>query len=397
MSDVKISNRAMILNQIKSSPKSRKDIAEKLKLTPAAITMLVGELMDQGCIRESGRVDESGRVGRRKVFIELNKEYRYVIGINIEGKRLNIGLGNLSYEIMASISESIDNMDPEQVIKLIIKLVQRLQRENRIDREKLLGIGVGIVGKVDTKRGISKHAYGLWDEEVSIKVMLEETLGIPVVVENNVRALALAEMELTPHKKISNMVFLKLGPGIGSAVILENEIYKGAHDDAGELGHMTIDLEGKQCQCGQRGCLETMGSVASLLADIRDEYKAEKYPLLSANIRHDLSRLNETALIEAYLEGDSGVVAKIERMMVYLTAGIMNSIKLYDPHRLVLYSEMFNEPVLYKRLMKEISKRQGSDSIESMIEPSNLLAPKCVGGVVLCANRLFYNRGAMIE
>ncbi len=99
MSDVKVSNRSMILNQVKSRPKSRKDIAAKLHLTPAAITVLVNELMDEGCIKESGMVEEPGRVGRKKVFVELDASYRYVVGINIEGKTMTIGIGNLKSEI----------------------------------------------------------------------------------------------------------------------------------------------------------------------------------------------------------------------------------------------------------------------------------------------------------
>ncbi len=396
MSDVKISNRAMILNQVKGSPKSRKDIAEKLNLTPAAITMLVNELIEQGCVRESGHVDEPVRVGRKKVFIELNKDYRYVIGVNIEGKHVNIGIGNLQYEVMASISESISGLSPEQVVKMIVRQINRLLHENHIELSQCLGIGVGIVGKVDTKKGISKHAYGIWDVEVPIADMLEKAFDMPVLVENNVRALALAEMELTMHRKISNLVFMKLGPGIGSAVIIDNEIYTGAHSDAGEIGHMMIDLDGRQCQCGLVGCLETVASITCLIEDIKQDFTNEAYPILSKLMNEDIDLLNEGLIIEAYLAGDQKVVDKTDAMLVYLSVGIINSIKFYDPHKLVLYSEMFNEPILYKKLLTEIAKHQIEESLESLIESSNLIAPKCVGGVVLSAKKLFFSKGAMV-
>lgn len=396
MSDVKISNRAMILNQVKGSPKSRKDIAEKLNLTPAAITMLVNELIEQGCVRESGHVDEPVRVGRKKVFIELNKDYRYVIGVNIEGKHVNIGIGNLQYEVMASISESISGLSPEQVMKMIVRQINRLLHENHIELSQCLGIGVGIVGKVDTKKGTSKHAYGIWDVEVPIADMLEKAFDMPVLVENNVRALALAEMELTMHRKISNLVFMKLGPGIGSAVIIDNEIYTGAHSDAGEIGHMMIDLDGRQCQCGLVGCLETVASITCLIEDIKQDFSNEAYPILSKLMNEDIDLLNEGLIIEAYLAGDQKVVDKTDAMLVYLSVGIINSIKFYDPHKLVLYSEMFNEPILYKKLLTEIAKHQIEESLESLIESSNLIAPKCVGGVVLSAKKLFFSKGAMV-
>ncbi len=397
MSDVKVSNRSMILNQVKSRPKSRKDIAAKLHLTPAAITVLVNELMDEGCIKESGMVEEPGRVGRKKVFIELDASYRYVVGINIEGKTMTIGIGNLKSEILTSVSEPIKDYSAEQVLDRCAETVDMLLNNLKIKRKKVLGIGVGIVGKVDTENGVSKHAYGIWDKPVAIGSVLEEKLKLPVVVENNVRALALAEMELTHHRKVSNMVFLKLGPGIGSAVILDKDIYKGANNDSGEIGHMITNLDGKKCQCGLVGCLETVASIQCILEEIKEECDSNNYLQLLTLVGDDKNKLKEKHLIEAYNLGDKDVVAKVNKLIRYLTVGIINSIKFYDPHKLVLYSEMFNDSVLYNRLMEEIASHKLEEKVDVRIESSNLDGPKCVGGIVLATKHLFYNKGAIID
>jgi len=395
MSDVKVSNRAQILGQVKKNPKSRKDIAEKLNLTPAAITLLVNELMEEGCIRESKHVEDAGRVGRKKVFIELNPTYRYMVGVNIEGKTMTIGIGNLKYEIKTFVSETIKGMSPNQVLDRCSETIEHLLKELKIKKSKVLGVGVGIVGKVDTVAGISRHAYGIWDEEVPIAQVLEQSLALPVVVENNVRALALAEMELSQHRKVSNMVFLKLGPGIGSAIILEKEIYKGASNDAGEIGHMITDPMGKKCQCGLVGCLETLASVQCLIEEIREEGSKELYPILMDLIDNDLNRLKEKHIIEAYLEDDAGVVKQVDKLIKYLTVGIINSMKFFDPHKLVLYSEMFNEHELFDRLMEEIGSHEMDGAVNVRIESSNLDKPKCIGGVVLASKLLFYNKGGL--
>jgi len=398
MSDVKISNRAMILNQVKFNPKSRKDIAEKLNLTPAAITMLVNELMEEGCIRENGMVEAaSGRAGRKKVYIELNPSYRYVAGVNIEGKTITIGIGNLRYEILEAVTESINGYSPEEVLESCAVAIESLIKKLKISFKNVLGVGVGIVGKVDTTRGISIHAYGIWDQEVKISEILSARLAMPVVVENNVRALALAEMELMQYRKVSNMVFLKLGPGIGSAIILEKEIYKGANSDAGEIGHMITNLDGKKCQCGLVGCLETVASVQCILEAIKKDYTRDNYPILRTLLNGDMTRLKEKDLINAYLQGDPDVVIKINKLIQYLTVGIINSIKFYDPHKLVLYSEMFNEPVLYQRLMREIGAHEQEGALEVRIESSHLESPRCVGGVVMGAQKLFFSKGAIID
>lgn len=397
MSDVKISNRGMILNQIKEQPKSRKDIAEKLKLTPAAITMLVNELIDEGCIQESGMVDEPGRVGRKKVFIELNKNYRYLVGINIEGKELTVGVGNLKCEVMASTQLDIYGMNPEQVLNVAAEAVRRVIIDSKVKEDKILGVGVGIVGKVDNKAGISRHAYGIWKEEVPIASILEDKLGLPVLVENNVRALALAEMALTVHRKISNMVFVKLGPGIGSAVILEKEIYKGANNNSGEIGHMITNLDGKVCRCGLVGCLETVASVRSVLDEIHGTDAPDKFTYLKSLNEGKLKGIKERHLIQAYLEKDEEIVALVDQLICYLTIGIINSMKFYDPHKLVLYSEMFNEPILFEKLLEQLKKHNPTKELEVCIETSHLKSPKCVGGIVLGARELFFNKGGMID
>ena len=397
MSDVKVSNRSMILNQVKYNPKSRKDIAEKLHLTPAAITVLMNELMEEGCIKESSMVEEPGRVGRKKVYLELDASYRYVVGVNIEGKTMTVGIGNIKSEVLTSVSEPIKGYTPDQVLDRCSETVEMLLKNLKIKKNKVLGIGVGIVGKVDTKNGVSKHAYGIWDTNVAVASILEEKLQLPVLVENNVRALALAEMELTHHKKVSNMVFLKLGPGIGSAVIIDKEIYNGANNDSGEIGHMITNLDGKKCQCGLVGCLETVASVQCILEEIRSGYNGSNYGQLMTLVGGDTNKLKEKHLIEAYNLGDKDVMAIVNKLVRYLTVGIINCIKFFDPHKLVLYSEMFNDPVLYKRLMDEIAYHEMDGQVDVRIESSNLDEPKCVGGIVLAAKHLFYNKGAIID
>lgn len=395
MSDVKMSNRGLILRQIKSNPKPRKDIAEKIKLTPAAVTILVNELIEQGCIRESGQVNEPSRVGRKKVFIELIKNYKYAIGINIEGKHMNICVGNLQAEVLDSVNIRISKLTPEQVLESAVKRVGELVKGLNIKHEQLLGVGVGIVGNVDTKRGISKHAYGLWDKEVEVENYLSEELDLPVVVENNVRALALAEMELTQHRNNRNMVFMKLGPGIGSAVILDNDIYKGSFNNSGELGHLVIDLNGQKCRCGQTGCLETVASIAALIRDINKDFSQERYPELYKEVSGDIENLAEEHIMAAYVAGDEEIIRMVNNLICFLSIGVINSIKFYDPNKIVIFSKMFQEPLFLGKLVKEIMAHDSIDNLEERIEPSRLEAQKSIGGLVLVVNELFYKIGAI--
>ncbi len=305
MSHVKVSNRALILNQLRVEPKSRKDIADKIKLTPAAVTILVNELMQEGCIIESNHVDDSGNVGRKKVYVKLNKDFRYTIGVNVEPKKVSVGIANLASEILEAYNFKIDkSVSTDDIMIKITKTCMDLLWNLNISKSDVLGVGVGIVGHVDSTNGISKHAYGLWKDEVDLEDKLSTALQLPVVVENNVRALALAEMELTAHKNIKNMVFFKYGPGIGSAVIINEEIYRGSFNNSGEIGHVIIDTTGKMCKCGQRGCLEAVASIESIIIDIQDDYNKDKYPIIHSIVGDDSDKIDEKIVINAYKRGE---------------------------------------------------------------------------------------------
>lgn len=393
MSDVKINNRTLILNQLKEGKKSRKDIAEKIKLTPASVTILVNEMIQDGCIRETGQMEETLRVGRKKVFIEINKHYKYAIGVNIEPGTLSIGISNLKLELVEYKDIDINGMSVDQVMKIIIETTMEMLWNMNISKNDVLGVGVGIVGIVDSKKGISKRAYGLWKTPVDIEGILSDGLKLPVVVENNVRALALAEMELTKNKDIENMVFIKYGPGIGSATITNKEIYKGTYNNAGELGHMIMDISGKECKCGQRGCLETVASTRAIIQDMKNAFSKEVLPILYKLVEGNKENIDEGAIMEAYKLGEVEIVKEINKVWEYLGIGMVNMIKLFDPYKIVIYGELFKDEEFLNKIVHEIEKYGNFDNITNRIQASILDNKRCIGGVVLVVTELFYKKG----
>jgi predicted NBD/HSP70 family sugar kinase len=202
-------------------------------------------------------------------------------------------------------------------------------------------------------------------------------------------------MELTLHRNIRNMVFMKLGPGIGSAIILDNDIYKGSFNNSGELGHMVIDGKGKKCRCGQIGCLETVASIASLIEDIRIDFTRDQYPKLYELVQGDIENITEEVLIQTYFDKEVKVVDKIDLLIYYLSIGIINSIKFYDPHKIVLYSKMFKDARFMEILIAEILRHDSIEDIEDRLEVSRLSSQKGIGGLVLVLNELFYKTGAI--
>lgn len=396
MSHVKINNRSLILKQLKVGPLSRKDIAERSGLTPAAVTILVNELIEQGCVQEAGHINEPGRVGRKKVVLELNNHYKHVVGVNIEGHQLSLAIGNITGDIEVSQELVIQSMKPDEVLSLVVEKTMEMIWNMNLTKKDILGLGVGIVGIVDKAHRKSIHAYGLWKEEVDIADRLTKELDLPVIVANNVRSLALAEIELTSHRKLRNLVFVKEGPGLGSAIILNKEIYPGSYNNSGEIGHMIVDIDGKPCRCGQKGCLETVASMGAVIDDIKNEYSQMAYPLLADVIHNDPKQISEEALIKAYHQGDKKVVQKLDAMFYYLSIGLVNVLKFYDPHKLVLYGKVFKDKEFIQILIDQLEARGDFDQLENRVEASSLTDSKAIGGLILVVTELFYKTGAAL-
>ncbi|WP_270564320.1 ROK family transcriptional regulator [Clostridium beijerinckii] len=402
MALIKQENRASILEALKNNgTMSRKDIASIVQLTPAAVTILVNDMIKDGIIKEAGELEEGDkRVGRKKILIDINYNYKYVLGINIEAEQINIGVSNISGDIIAETSWATDmdsEMKPEVFLKEIAdKCVNLFWKEN-ILKESILGVGVGIVGLVDNNTGVSKHAYGLWRQSVHVKGILENALEIPVVVDNNVRALAVAEMDYKSEQDISDMLFVKHGPGIGSAMIVGKKIHYGANNKAGEIGHAIMNLEGELCKCGKRGCLETVASKQAILKNIKAIFSMKETPLLYSKCNGSADDISLDKVFEAAFSGGDRERKILRQVAVNMAMAISNAVSLYDPQQVILYGKTFwyeqflNE---FKCIIKEMIL---VEDLDGFITISKLnYKENYIGGIALAIRKFFFDVGGTL-
>lgn len=375
MSDLKVNNRRHILELLQKENLSRKDIAAKLQLTPAAVTILTNEMIREGWLIESGEKSSDASVGRKKIMLMINKNTKYVLGIHLEPGQYQIGIANLAFETIGHEVGVFEVTDIDVLMDKVMKACVNLLWKYEVLKSDLIGIGIGVVGAVD--HGVSRHAYGLWDQSVPIREIIEAEFGIPVFVENNVRALAEAELQLIEHDH-ANMVFIKYGPGIGAAMMVNDNLYYGSHNLAGEIGHFVVDPGGAVCTCGKRGCLETIASIKSMKKSLG---------------------LKEAELREKYLAGDIEVVQAVNKGMDYLGLAIANMITLYDPRYVVLYSEFIEQLNLMDYLKKKVYVHYCKESSDISIELSGLsmekTANKSVAGTAIALKHLFYQKGGI--
>ena len=399
MGGIKQKNRASILNLIRGhGAMSRTDIAKQVELTPASVTIIVNKMIDEGVIKEMGELEESDkRAGRRKILIDINYDIKYVIGISIESELCSIGVANIKGTVLNSTSVCINKeLEAEEtLLEIANQCISLLWKEN-IAKENILGVGVGIIGPVNSKEGVSKHAYGLWKKEVNVKKILEKQLNINVVVDNNVRTLAMAEMDHEKLQNISNMLFIKCGPGIGSAIVIDREIYRGTHNIAAEIGHTIVEINGEICKCGKVGCLETVASPEAINRKIKKNFSKQRMPILYKLCKEDIANLSTNNVIKSSEQGDEEVIKIVTKAATYMALGISNAITIIDPHKLVLYGEMFKNKIFMEIFKEELNKNLTECDLKNIISYSTLNnSPIYIGGIALAIREFFFRTGAM--
>ena len=266
METVRRSNRAAILKYINDhGPASRKDLAEVLGLTPAAVTQICTELFEEGILIETGINVHSSGAGRKMVLLDINFAASYVCAMTIEPEYTTVALADFRGEVVATKRCKTDiSVPPEVYLNRLAQTAKCLMTTYGDETKELAAVGVGITGLVDKENGSSIKAYGIWDEPVEIAEILGHQFQVPVYIENNVNAFAMAELLYGTGKEHDNLMVIKWGPGVGCAIIIDQEIYEGRHAKAAELGHFIVEKNGAPCKCGRRGCLETKVSYNAL-------------------------------------------------------------------------------------------------------------------------------------
>ena len=246
-------NRAAVLALIGTQgPIARVEIARRLALSAPTVTEVTRDLVADGLIRVVDQAASSG--GRPALLLGLVAEAANALGVKIAPDRLAIVRVNLEGEILARSDEPFDALAANAVAELI----ERLRRSiHDADGTHLLGIGLGVPGTVDAQRGIVDSPILGW-EQVALGPTLGEALGLPVLVDNDVNTLAVAERLYGRGREAEHFLTVTIGLGVGLGIVVGGDLYRGARGGAGEFGHVPVVEDGPLCECGMHGCLEAL-------------------------------------------------------------------------------------------------------------------------------------------
>ncbi len=233
-------------------------------LAPSTITSLTASLLADGLLAEIGPEPTPGRTGRPRVALRLAPERRLALGVHFGVGVVTVGLVDLlgrpgPFTRLTHPVEQPAGTVVARVAAAARELLAALDADGRGDR--VLGVGVGASGLVDVARGVNRLAPRLGWRDVPLGALFSERLGLPVRVDNNVRAMALAETLFGTGRTASDLAFVYVGRGLGAGLVIGRRLFRGSADGAGEVGHMTVVSEGGHpCHCGNTGCLETLVS-----------------------------------------------------------------------------------------------------------------------------------------
>ena len=331
--------RAVLLSLLNNEPAYRVQIAKQTSLSTTTITNIVDELISLGIVAEDGVEESSGRrrVGRPRAALRLVKNARYAVGVQIGVGTYKIAVANLKAEIQFNRNYTFSKSTPPgEVFECISEQIEEIIAESGIDRQRIAGIGVGAAGLVNYHTGVNILSTNLGWENVPIRDWLVKRLDLPVVVDNNVKAMALAEAYFGRGRDATSLVFVYSRAGVGSGIVVGNRLLRGADLGAGEIGHMIIIADGgKNCRCGQCGCLETLVSELALVQQAQELSQEHPKSLLAQYLAGDTGQTLDL-VFKAAREGDPIAKEMIERSARYLGVALANTVNLLNPEAIVL-------------------------------------------------------------
>ncbi|MGP4061147.1 ROK family protein [Halobacillus sp. H74] len=338
---IKSQNKKRILTTIMNeAPVSRTAIAKKLGVTKGTVSSLAAELIEEEIIYELGPGSSSG--GRRPLMLLFNEKAGFSIGVNLGVNYIIAVLTDLNGEIVSEQRQTISEYDFKQLLPVITEMIQSLIDEAPASPYGIVGIGVGVPGMVDNT-GTILLAPNLQWESVNLKQEIEQTFNLPVTIDNEANAGAYEERKQSPAtSRKDNIVYVSAGIGIGVGLIIDGKIYSGKKGFSGELGHMMIDINGRDCSCGSQGCWEMYASEKALIIE------AEK---LSESTNPSLESLIEEA-------GHNPKIASLFADIGYhLGIGISNILNTFNPAKVVIGNRLAMAEDLLQESVREAVDR----------------------------------------
>jgi predicted NBD/HSP70 family sugar kinase len=327
-SGMKSINKSAILETIRTqSPTSRTYISQKLGISLPTVMRIVDELIDLGFVRPTEETEFSG--GRRRPLLEFNARENAVIGIDLGAGTLYGAVADIGGNVLTELEYAIVTIPHDELVEAIVKLIETLMQHPNVAGHKILGIGVGAPGPTLHEEGVVVYSPQLNWHNFPLKQKLAEKIQLPIIVENDINLAALGELWFGAGKGRDNFYVLASGGGIGSALVIDGALYRGAHEHAGEIANMLPDAKFLGTQRGELGTLERFASGIGFVQRAQESLKG-------VLTQSELDALTIRDVFMAVRRGEEWVKPIYEDGINYMALAVAGITAIVDPEVIIL-------------------------------------------------------------
>ena len=309
------------------------DLCKELNLSIPKVTNLLNDLIHDGMVQDNGKIDSSG--GRKPNLYGLISDSVLFIGVDVKKNHINIGLTDLSKNII-KISEKIPYQlnNTKESLENLCGLINQFINDAPTPKEKILGIGINLSGRINHTSGYS-YSFFYFEEEPLTKI-IEAKVGISVFLENDTKAMACGEFSSGGIAKAEkDVLFLNLDYGIGLGIFIDGKIYYGKSGYAGEFGHIPLFDNEILCHCGKKGCLETEASGWALTRMFKEKIKEGSTSILTTT-KKNIEDIEMDDIIFAANNDDVLAIELIGKIGSNIGRGIALLINIFNPELVIL-------------------------------------------------------------
>lgn len=324
---IKKENEGIVLDLIRTYGMiSRAKLAKMTKMSATTVSRIASSLMELNLIQETNQYTTG--VGRKAALLTMNPDSMLSVGVELDDTKIRVGFVNFLGNVIFSEKRQKNSRDsPELIISFLKEMIFRLIDKHQINSDKIIGVCIGLPGLINNETGNVNISTQLDWHDIQLAEKAKNELGFPVNIDNELKLKAYAESLFGKAQKSKRFIMLGFGSGVGSALMIDNKIYRGHLNTAGEIGHTIVDPNGMLCTCGNFGCLQT--------------YIAERFLLKEASKNSEVHCLED--IIHAAKIHEKWAENIINRAVTYASITINNSVCLNNPDTIVLTGSLIDK------------------------------------------------------
>lgn len=311
-------------------------LTELSKLTSKSlpvITSAVNELVNDGFIIEYGLAPSTG--GRRPAVFLFNKDKpKYIVAVAMDQLVTRVAIFDLLKTCVCPAEQlDLNPFDDAEGLSKLITFINSFVERSGLPKEKILGVGVGMPGFVNSEKGINESFF--YTERISLKDYLSKEIGLPVFIDNDSSLIALTELRFGAGTDCKELLVVNIGWGTGLGMIINGRIFRGHNGYAGEFSHIPLSNSNNLCSCGKRGCLEVETSLLAMVDKAKSAVESGAESVLKS-LFEDQTKLAGDQFLEAARRGDPLALSILSESAFLLGKGISTLIHIMNPEKIVL-------------------------------------------------------------